>query len=307
MSNSQRNRSAARGTSRAAGAAAALLKRFQAGEQQAIDALARWIWHPAVRPVIERRRIGAETVVLPISRLLTDQEQVARFSWHLYGIAGVGADWELRRGEPWMLTPAEMDAIERVESDLRGIVQMTVNELAGAHVGLVPSWLGDHAVVAELLLLDIPWDLPARELAANLNPPPIGAIHIDASGIEVRRGTWERAESNITSLRRSYEQHLYGPAPRAPYADGGTRAIPESTSRRREALRRVLKQWPDATASRIWTTFGDHTLQRGGQARTPGGYLRQLLEDPRPGETVTRPSKSTLHADLKVLREASED
>lgn len=55
----------------------ALRKRFKAEEQQAIDALARWIGHPAVQGIIERRRVGAETVVKPIARLLTDSPDLA--------------------------------------------------------------------------------------------------------------------------------------------------------------------------------------------------------------------------------------
>jgi hypothetical protein len=51
----------------------ALRKRFKTEEQQAVDALARWIGHPAVRGIIERLRVGAETVVMPIERHLTGQ------------------------------------------------------------------------------------------------------------------------------------------------------------------------------------------------------------------------------------------
>lgn len=175
-------------------------------------------------------------------------------------------------------------------------------------VGLAPSWAGDHAVVGELLLVDVPWELPARMLAAELNVPPIGAIHADASGSTVRRGIWERAESNTTALRRSYERALHGTPPRAPYAAGGSRALPEPTHRRREALRKVLQRWPDASASSIWTTFGDYSLRHGQQPRTPGGYLRQLLEEcAENGQPVTRPAKSTLHADLKTLRDTCPD
>ena len=194
----------------------ALRKRFQAEEQQAIDAVARWVGHPAVRGVIERRRIGAETVVMPIGRMLTGQVQVIRFCWHVFGLAGIEPGWELRNGEPWMLTISEMNTIDRVEADLRAVVQMAVKELAAAGVGLVPSWTGDHVVVAELLLLDVTWDLPARELAEALQPPAIGAIQIDASGTTHRRGTGERANNNIAALRRGYERHLYGAPPRAP-------------------------------------------------------------------------------------------
>ena len=306
MSGPEDDRGAVGGGRRQDRAASALLKRFQAEEQLAIDTVAQWIGHPSVRPVIERRQGTAEAAVWPIARHLTDQEQVARLCWRVYGIAGVGTDWSIRRGAPWMLTPAEMSVIERVEADLRGTVELAIHELHCAGVGLDPAWAGDHAVVAELLLLalSIPWDLPPGELASNLNPPPIGAIHIDAGGTRHRRWAGEQAEGNITALRRGYEKHLHGPPPRAPYAGGGTRALPKSTRRRREALRQVLERWPDVRASQIYTTFGDHTLRRGAEAATPGGYLRQLLEkDIDPAETVKRPKKSTLHDDLRVLRE----
>ena len=77
-----------------------LRKRFEAEEQQAIEALARWIGHPAVHGIIGRRRIGAETVVMPIEHLLTSQIEVIRFCWHVFGIAGIEPGWELRRGTP---------------------------------------------------------------------------------------------------------------------------------------------------------------------------------------------------------------
>ena len=64
---------------------------------------------------------------------------------------------------------------------------------------------------------------------------------------------------------------------------------------------------PDVTPSQVFTTFGDHGVQRGGLPRTPGGYLRQLLEQEALGEIVRRPSKSTLHEDLKALRAALRD
>lgn len=172
----------------------ALRKRFEAEEQQAIEALARWIGHPAVPGIIGRRRVGAETVVMPIERHLTGQIEVIRFCWHVFGIAGIEPGWELRRGKPWLLTISEMNTIERVEQDFRGVVQLAVNEFDGAGVGLVPSWAGDHVVVGELLLLDVDWALPARELAEDLQPPAIGAIHIDASGTIHRRGSGERAK-----------------------------------------------------------------------------------------------------------------
>jgi hypothetical protein len=62
-----------------------------------------------------------------------------------------------------------MNMIERVKADFREVVQLTVNELDSAGVGLVPSWTGDHVVVGELL--DVMWDLPAGELPARLYSP----------------------------------------------------------------------------------------------------------------------------------------
>jgi len=65
----------------------------------------------------------------------------------------------------------------------------------------------------------------------------------------------------------------------------------------------VLDRWPDVTASRIYTTFGDYTRRRGGGAATPGGYLRQLLEaNADAGDIVKRPPRTTLYEDLKLLR-----
>jgi hypothetical protein len=286
----------------------ALRKRFDAEERQAIDALTRWIGHHAVRGVIERRRIGAETVVMPIRWLLTNQPEVIRFCWHVFGLAGIEPGWELRKGEPVQVTLSEFNAIERAEGDFRFVVHLAVNELEAAGVGLVPSWPGDHVVVGQLLLLPgVDWEMPAPDLAKAMQPPAIGSICVDASGTSHRRGSGERANNNIGVLRRAYERHKYGEPPRAPYAGGGTRALSEATRLRRRALAEVLKRWPDVNASRIFTTFGDHGLQRGGQARAPGGYLRQLLEQAKPGEVPRRPSKSTLYEDLKTLRAAPHD
>ena len=279
----------------------ALRRRFEAEERQAIDAVARWIGHPALRSIVERRRIGAETVVMPIAHLLTSQSEVIRFCWHVYGMTGIEPGWVLRQGKPWLLTVSQMNAIEYVKADFRGVVQLAVNEMEGAGVPLVPSWDGDHVVVGELLLLDVDGDKPPRELAEDMQPPAIGAIHFDASGTIHRRGSGERASNNIGALRRALERHKYGEPPRAPYASGGTRALPEPTQRRRDALAKVLERFPDATPSRIATTFGNEVVSRDRLPATAGGYLRQLLEH-HDGGIVSCPSKSTLHEDFKALK-----
>jgi hypothetical protein len=63
----------------------------------------------------------------------------------------------------------------------------------------------------------------------------------------------------------------------------------------------VLERFPDVTASRIATTFGNQVVSRDGLPATAGGYLRQLLEHDD-GGMVPCPAKSTLHEDLKALK-----
>jgi hypothetical protein len=64
--------------------------------------------------------------------------------------------------------------------------------------------------------------------------------------------------------------------------------------------------WPPAQFAdppQIVTSFADHGLQRGQLARTPGGYLSQLLEEAaEPDKVVRCPPKSTIHENLKKLR-----
>jgi hypothetical protein len=280
-----------------------LTGQFRTAEQHATATMAGWVGHPAVRGIIERHMNEANTAVFPIDRHLTNQKEVARFCWHVYGFAGIGPDWELRRDAPWMLTPVEAKLIGFVKDWFRRVVQVTVSELESAGVAVMPTWDGDHAAVGEMLLLAVPWDLPAAELAASMNPPGPGAITINASGTSLRRGTGERAETNLTAIRRGFDQHLHGPRQRAPYAGGRKRADRCTTVERRKALAEVLKKFPDATASRIASTFDNYTRLLGGQAGSPGGYLRQLLQKAAgPGEKVSCPAKETLRRDLLALR-----
>jgi len=125
-----------------------------------------------------------------------------------------------------------------------------------------------------------------------------------------RRRTCGEARRVLARARWS-DRAGYPPSPGSPSAR--SRALPTPaaarvpTRRRRQALAKVRERWPDVTSSQIFTTFGDHGVQRGGLPRTPGGYLRRLLAREAPGEIVRRPSKSTLHEDLKALRAASRD
>lgn len=292
------------GQGRPAGKNDTLTRQFQTAEQHADATLAGWVGHPAVRGIIGRHKGEANAAVAPIARHLPRQKEAAAFCWGVYGLAGVGPDWEFRRGgAPFMLTEAEAWRMGFVIALFRHVVRVTVSELASAGVAVMPAWTGDHAAVGEMLLIDVPWDLPAVELAACLNPPGPGAITADASGTSLRRGTGERAETNLTAIRRQLEQHLHGPRRRAPYAGDGKRDDRRTTVNRREALAKVLERFPDTTPSKIVSTFSSYTRLTGGQAGSAGGYLRQLLQNAAwPGETVICPVRETLRQDLLALR-----
>ena len=279
-----------------------LTRQFAMAEQHATATMAGWVGHPAVRGIIERHKSEADTAVFPIERHLDSQKEAARFCWHVYGFAGLGPDWQLLRDAPWMLTPIEAKLMRFVIALFRRVVQVTISELESAGVPVMPTWAGDHAAVGELLLLAVPWDLPSVELAASMNPPGPGAIMAGASGSTLRRGAGERAETNLTAIRRNYERHLHGPRQRAPYAAAGKRSGRRTTAVRREALAKVVEKFPGATASKIFSTFNHYTRLPGGQAGTPGGYLRQLLQHAEPGESVRRPAKETLRQDLIALQ-----
>jgi hypothetical protein len=143
----------------------------------------------------------------------------------------------------------------------------------------------------------VPWEMAPHQLAEALQPPGGGAILVGANGTAFRRGTSERAERNSTGLRRGYEEYLAGSRPRAPYAEGGTRATPSRTQHRRAALAQVLREFPEATPAQIMNTYRRPPSRSGGQPINPGGCLWKLLDGAQPC-----PSKSPLASDLKILR-----
>jgi hypothetical protein len=64
--------------------------------------------------MIARRRLGAETVVMPIERLLTCQIKVMRFCWHVYEMTGAGA---LRRTTMVVMGRRSIIRMERWRTD----------------------------------------------------------------------------------------------------------------------------------------------------------------------------------------------
>lgn len=280
--------------------------RFRAEEQRAIASLAGWIGHPAIPPIIREASLPAAMAAKALERLLTSQKEIIWFCLSVFELAPVEPGWQ-RTSHLWQLNPIERAAINSARAGVRVVVVAVADALAAAGVRLEPSWPGDLAVIAQLLLLEatghqVPWDSSPRELAEALQPPANCTITIDGSGSFQRRWASERAERNTTSLRRDYEKHLHGPRRRAAYAGGGTRAVPRKTEARRAALRQVLEAFPEATAPRITKTYHHASFRSSGKNQgrpaTPGGYLRALLGD------AGCPSKSTLAKDLRIIRPA---
>ena len=277
------------------------IRRFRAEEERALAGLAGWIGHPAIAGIIRQAVPSAAAAVEPVRRHLADQVEVIGFSWFVMEIAAIQPGWTIA-SHIWQLTPQEHAALAAVKAAFRAVVTSAADTLTAAGVPLVPSWPGDLAVVAELLLLEViginvPWDTEPRELADLLQPPPASAIEADAGGTRVRRGTSERGERDATGLRRGYEVHLHGRQPAAPYAGGGRRAVPEPTQQRRDALRQVLAAFPDVSAAQIQTTYQQRARKADQTPATPGGYLRALL-----GNVAPCPARSTLAADLAQIR-----
>ena len=274
--------------------------RFRAEEERAIASLASWIGHPAIPAIVRTESVVVRAVVKPLERLLTDQFEVIGFCLYVFGMAPVGPGWK-KTGHVWWLKPTEVAAMEPVSTKFGSVVVSAADMLAAAGVPLEPSWPGDLAVVAEMLLLEatdngMPWELSPRQLAEILQPPANSAIAADGSGSFQRRWANERAERNTTALRRDYEQHLHGPRRRAAYAGGGKRTVPRPTEQRRAVMRQVLVAFPEVSPAAIINTWNHRGLKNQGEPATPGGYLRHLL-----GGTRRCPSRSTLAGDLRFL------
>ncbi len=126
--------------------------RFRNEEQRAITSLTGWIGHPAIPGIIRGASLRVAAAVAPVARHLATQRDVIWFCWNVFEIAPVEPGWARPR-RTWWLTRAERAAIDPAKDAFRIIVVDTADALTAAGVTLVPSWAGDLAVVAELLLL----------------------------------------------------------------------------------------------------------------------------------------------------------
>lgn len=277
-------------------------------QQYAITAVAGWIAHPAVRRVVDRRRVQAETMTMLFEPFLVDQVQVLRFCCRVFDVAIRYPDGQeetnpFDRNDPqaWLLTPAERAVVDEHVSGFRAVVEFAMLDLTAAGVPLDPEWDGDRVAVGELLLLSraghsIPWDDPAPELAAKLQVPGVSAIHRDGRGGVARDGRGERAAINADRIRTRVRAQAGGRNLSMPYAGGAQRRTPVDKQIRQDVLREVLERFPQATVAMIRRDFDN-------SERTAGGTFRQLWTT-RLGRQPSKPSRDTLHKDFLAIRTA---
>jgi hypothetical protein len=277
-------------------------KLFHNEETAGRAVFARWIGHPATRAIITRRLVAAETVTMPVARFLVDQIQVIRFCTRIFevGVRYPDGTEEPNPFDPadpqgWPMTPHDRRRAIVAISDLHAIVQFTLSDLVTAGVPVAAGWDGDRANVAQVLLTpQLPWHLPAGEIADLVQPVGISTIWRDGTTVTARAGRPERAAINVDRIRRLVENDQTAPVrASAAYAGGHQRATPRASVVRREILRDLIDRFPKATVATIHQTYDNSD-------KTPGGFLRVQLAARLNGQSA-KPSRSTLHNDLRVL------
>ncbi len=156
----------------------------------------------------------------------------------------------------------------------------------------------DHFYLTLLLWLDIPLvGRTGTQIAADLPALPTVGWERTGPDMQVTDHANEQDVRDVFALRRSWRA-ANGQRPiRKPYAHGGRRVSPDrgaERERRRDALRIVLRDYPDVNANRLRATWEQ-------LPSTPGGLLRTQLGE---YEWDPPPSEATLRADLRAFREA---
>lgn len=254
-------------------------KRFKYAEDEGIITTARWIAHPAVKNITDSWRMSVHNILAPaFGRILADSDETVLFAWAVFGLSGVNSDFEPTNND-WRrvyLTCAEVVHADRAKRDFRKIACKAARDIRAAGASIDPTWDGDLAVVATLMLAAegaIPWGLPPKELAEWVYPPSSSAITPDARGIRSRRGVNQASERNVLAIKHDYERHLFGEPERAPYAQGGERAMSRQNrekAARLKALSEVRALHVDASAKDILQTWGS-------SKERPGWLYRNLI------------------------------
>ncbi|KJE23687.1 hypothetical protein FF36_01872 [Frankia torreyi] len=177
----------------------------------------------------------------------------------LYRVGLIAPDGSLV-GNLWPWRWMSMDARRSAVDELAGLICLADDvaaTLARLGAPIEPSWPGDRITLAALLAADVdPWQ-PARLLAEALQPMTPYAVNPSGLVVRYRPGVRGEAEREAAVLRRRVEARARArigrPAPHVlPYAGGGQRrpgAQQRGAELRRDALRPVLRRWPEVTAA----------------------------------------------------------
>jgi hypothetical protein len=229
----------------------AVTKLFKAEWDAGRAALAGWIFHPMVRPIIEAAREGTETFVAPIAHYLASGQgavcalinSVLHMTWGTpngrYGIDVLDST------TGWQVTPAVK---EMLYSGLPAWLTIVAYRLANAGVPLDPDYKGDHLVVGQLLMLDV-WS-GEYDLLEDLNIAGPTIYHVHGQGTPfVRAERTDRATLNSSRVLSLLQKGHRGERPigRPAYAHAGPRAEGRQARERKArlaALREVLEKHP---------------------------------------------------------------
>lgn len=238
---------------------------YEAEEKAGRAALAGWVFHKQVRPIIESAREGTETFVAAVSHYLDgDHAQLAvtDLACSILNLVSELPNGERRADvlDPatgWAMPPAVRNSL-RV--DLKAWLIIVAYRLANAGVPLDPDYPGEHLVIAQLLMLDV-WG-GDYDLLEDLNYTGPTMYHPLGRGTPVIRGRrTDRATLNASRLVEYYSRRVRGERniASAPYSHAGPRATARQArykAARLDALRQVAARHPQLSPTDLlkWST-----------------------------------------------------
>jgi len=280
---------------------------YKTEEDAGRAALAGWIRHKQVRPIIEAARDATETFVAPVRHHLTGQRSVTLLAGSALLIRGAlpngqHDEFVLDPATGWPMTPGVRHMLL---TDFPAWLTIVAYRLASADVPLDPDYPGDHLVIAQLLLLDC-W-APGYDLVKDLNVAGPTVYNRQGRGTPfIRRRRTDRATLNASRVLEDLSRRERGDrtVAAAPYAAtkpraAGRQALEKSV--RIKVLRDVVALYPEVTAVELldrWCTSRKHL---------PGYLYRSLIAQalslPRESKRVLdlKPSLRTLQRDFDAL------
>ena len=257
-----------------------------------------WIGHPAVRERVEAARPDLRAIAAPL--WMYDPETVVFVTARMLQTRAIYSD-----GSEWPdayegATESFNDQMRLLEPRYVAALEALASDIAKAGAALDPADLGSLLLLAQLVHLEIDWDLGSLDLIGRLTTWPPGWVRLPeaerghVATVISRHGRRTRFQVDLAGAAEVIVRRIGPAAISRPYAGGRRRARPALEHRRderRDALRRVIETFPDVTAGMIHRTWGEGITTPGGMLRA--GMALQPIDRP--------PSLSTLRADLREL------